>query len=193
MVKRRSQGLIEIVFTFPLVLFCLFGILEYGLYYRSVCVVQDMANEAAIVACRTNVVDTQVSTDITDTDPVTGYNAAVLAARDTVWRRLPQLELSHTIASAHSPDYDIGWGARPYSMYEVFSPLYRPGDTIPIVVLSVDYRNVPVEGVIVQVSFQYRTLLMGVSLPLLGSKPIVLIPKIVPISSTQVRQYPGYF
>lgn len=193
--KKNAQYLIEFVFVFPLMILSLFAILEYGVYYRNVNLVQDIANEAAVVAATAHITDTQTSTNIGNTDPVTGCNAGVLEAMNSLSGRTRQLGIASTNWGDSGNYSSGGWGFPPYSIFELQSSDTTSVDGIatPTVTIFIDYRDPKAEGVTVQISFIHQTLLFGLSIPVFGSKePITIIPRTVSIRSTEVKQYPGY-
>ena len=186
--KRTAQNLVEFVFIFPLLIIILFGILEFGIYFRNANVVEDIAKEASSSASRKLVLDTMTSSTITDTSS-TGFNKAVKAAIDVVNKRRKQLGLI-TLGFAYT---NLG-GTRPYAVYQINSTQTRMigGVATPLVTLIVDYSAPTEKGVIVQLVYQYRTLLLGAAFPVLGGAPIVIIPRDMPISSSKIRQYVTY-
>jgi len=189
--KRPAQNLIEFVFIIPLLIVILFGILEFAMFYRNVNVVEDIATEAAVAASRKLVLDTMTSNNIADTSN-TGFNKAAKAASDVVMKRKGSLSIP-TLTLAYN-DLGTGFGARPYALYEIVSTETRliDGVATPILTLVVDYRSPTEDGIMVQLIYQYQTLLFGFQLPVFGSEPIVLIPRDIPISSTRIKQYVLY-
>ncbi|HBG49378.1 MAG TPA: hypothetical protein DDW90_07745 [Cyanobacteria bacterium UBA9971] len=186
--KRPAQNLIEFVFIIPLLIVILFGILEFAIFYRNVSVVEDIATEAAVAASRKLVLDTMTSNNIADTSNA-GFNKAAKAARDVVMMKRGKLGLSNLTLAYN--DLGAGFGARPYALYEIVSTQTRLVDGVatPIITLVVDYRAPNEDGMMVQLTYQYQTLLLGIQLPVFGSTPVVLIPRDIPISSTRIKQY----
>ena len=186
--KRTAQNLVEFVFIFPLLIIILFGILEFGIYFRNANVVEDIAKEASSSASRKLVLDTMTSNTITDTSS-TGFNKAVKAAIDIVAKRKKQLGLTALTFTYN----DLG-GTRPYTVYQINSTQTRMigGVVTPLVTLIVDYSSPTEKGVTVQFIYQYRTLLLGAELPVFGGTPVVIIPRDMTISSTKIRQYITY-
>jgi len=186
--KRPSQSLIEIVFILPLIIIILFGIVEYAMFFRNVSVVEDIATEAAVAASRKIVSSTMTSS----TYGGSPFNTAVKAAGDAVVNKkaaigMPSLTLGYT-------DLGATFGNRPHSLYQLDSTEMRTidGTPTPIVTVLVDYRNPDQEGVTVQVLYQYRTLLVGAQLPVLGGPPIIIIPRDIPISSSKIQEFINY-
>ena len=189
--KKTAQNLVEFVFVIPLLIIILFGILEFAMFYRNVNVVQDIATEAAVTASRRLVLDTMTSNNIADLTN-TGFNKAAKAARDVVYNRRRALGIEN-LTFVYT-DLGTTFGSRPYALYQIDSTQTRSinGVVTPILTLMVDYRTPMEDGIMVQVIYQYRTLLVGAELPVLGGPPFVIIPRDVPISSTMVKQYLMY-
>lgn len=190
--RKPAQNLIEFVFVIGLLIVILLGILEFALFYRNVNVVEDIANEAAVTAARRFVIDSGAnkmdSNDITNAK----FNSAAAAAIDVVRKRrgslgIPTLTFSYT-------DLGSAYGARPYALYQIDSTQTRTinGVATPLVTIFIDYRTPSTDGVMVQVVYQYRTLMAGAQLPVLGGAPIVIIPRDIPISSTRAKEYINY-
>ena len=189
--KRKSQNLVEFVFILSLLLVILFGILEFGMYYRNVNVVEDIATEIAVTGSKRLIFSTMTSVDITNTTNA-GFNSAAKAAIDVVTRRrgalaIPTLTFNYTNKTGP-------WGTRPYAFYQLDSTQTRNinGVNTPIVTILFDYRNVNKNGLSVQLIYQYRTLLVGAQFPNADGSPIVIIPRDIPIRSTMVKQYLMY-
>jgi len=186
--KKPAQNLIEFVFIIPLLIVILFGILEFAIFYRNVSVVEDIATEAAVAASRRFVLDTMTSNNIADTSN-TGFNKATKAAIDVVTKRSGSFGIP--VGTFVYNDLGVGFGTRPYALYEIVSTQTRAVDGVstPILTLVVDYRSPGEDGIMVQLTYQYQTLLLGIQLPVFGSTPVVLIPRDIPISSTRIKQY----
>jgi len=186
--KRTAQNLIEFVFVFPLLIIILFGILEFGVFYRNAHVIEDIATEAAVSASRKLVYSTMTSDDITNAN----FNIAAKAAKDVVMKRRGVFAPSD-LTFAYI-DTGTQFGTRPYALYRIDSNETRMIDGIltPIVSIVIDYRNPEEDGITVQLIYQYRTMLVGASFPVLGGAPIVIIPRDITISSAKIKQYITY-
>ena len=191
--KRTAQNLIEFVFIIPLLILILFGIVEFGIFYRTVSVVEDIAKDAAVTASRRFVLDTMASNDITDITNA-GFNKAVKAAMDVVNKRKSALGVTNLTFVYTDLGADSAMGVEPYALYQIDSVETRTieGVVTPLVTLVVDYRNPPENGITVQLVYQYRTLLVGAQLPVLGGPPVVIIPRDIPVSSTRIKQAVTY-
>ncbi len=180
---KKGQNLIEIVLIAPLLLVLLFGILEYALFQRNINVVQDIALDAAVVASRHF-----VDSDITPDDPLT-ENPAVEAALNRVLERIGALGQKDIVFEYNNPGDEFG--QRPFALYEFKSinTVEYDGEQQPTMIFFVDYRDPINKGVSTQLVYHYSLVLFGISIPLPGGRQITIIPRNVPISSTQTKQY----
>jgi Flp pilus assembly protein TadG len=198
--KKQAQTLVEVVFILPILLIVLFGVLEYGVYYRNLNLVQDIANESAVIVAKTTVLNTMTATNLADTSS-SGMNAAVLAVISSITKRRGQLGLkSLTFNYANQPyannptssyNNNAGqWGSCPNTIYQLDSVQTRTinGTSKPIVSIIIDYRSPDTDGISVQVMYWHRTLLLGAKWPVLGGPPIVILPRDIQIFSTNVKQ-----
>lgn len=193
--KKTAQNLVEFVLVFPLLIILLLGILEFGLFFRNVSVVQDIAEEAAVAASRKIVTDTmacQSSTYVSSCGNLSTFNSAILAATNVVLKRKGSLGIN-TLSFTYN-DLGSTFGNEPYTIYQMDSLENRiiNGVVTPILSLIVDYRNPIQNGISLQLVYQYRTLLIGASFPVMGGTPIVIIPRDMAIRSTNVKQYIMY-
>ena len=177
---KKGQNLIEFVIVTPLLVVILFGIIELSMFWKTTQNVQEIALEAAEGAAAQFVND--------NSNP----NPAVTKAVDIVTKRLKSLGLSD-VTLADNPQGD-SFGVRPYAMYEYKSNQTRNVDSIdtPIVTFTVDYRDPYTNGVITQLAYQYRTILLGAEFTIPGGRKITLIPRDMEISSTKIQQYINY-
>jgi hypothetical protein len=85
-------------------------------------------------------------------------------------------------------------GTEPFALYEYKSTQTR--NTVegvkPIMTVIIDFRDVSKDGIILQLSYQYKTILVGASLPVPGNKPIAIIPSDIKITSKKIQQYNSY-
>lgn len=177
---KKGQNLIEFVIVTPLLVVILFGIIELSMFWKTTQNVQEVALEAAEGAA------TQFVNDNSDPNP------AVTKAVDIVTKRIKSLGLSD-ITLTDNPQGNT-FGVRPYALYEYTSNQVRKVDLvdIPIVTFTIDYRDPYTNGVITQLTYQYRTILLGAEFTIPGGRKITLIPRDMEISSTKVQQYINY-
>lgn len=191
--KRKAQNAVEFVLVFPFLFVILFGIVEYAVYYRTANVVENIATEASVAASRQLVLNAMTCSNNNYTTCGAGtFNAAVSAATTVVKNRSGSL--GYPSLTYRYQDLGATFGAEPYAVYQMYSQQSRQVGSVtkPLVILLVDYRNPISEGVKVQVIHQYRTILMGFSIPVFGAAPIVIIPRDVTMSSSRIVQYINY-
>ena len=185
---KKSQNLIEVILIIPLLLIILFGIIEYSVFQKTVSTVQDIAEDAAIAASKYYV------------DPTSGpfagvytttENPAVNAALNKVRIRTHVLGLNFNNYAYN--DLGSAFGKRPFALYEfdATDTITYKGNSVPILIFTVDYRDPMYEGVSTQLIYYYHLMLMGLKLGVPG-REITIIPDIIQISSIQTREYVNY-
>jgi len=186
--KRKAQYSVEFVLIFPLLILLLFGTIEFGLYYRNVYIVQDIAEEAATTASREIVNDSMFDNTMISAS----FNAAAASAAQVVINRSTSLSIPGLILDYN--DLGTTYGNRPYALYEFNSTATRNIDGVntPIIQLLVDYRDPSQDGVALQVVYQYRPIFGGVAIPLFNGGNVVILPQHIPISSTRIQAYSTY-
>jgi len=190
--SRKGQNLIEVVLIMPLLIVLLLGILEYALFQRNVAAVQDIATEAAVAASK-HYVDPE-------SGPfggayVAGENTAVDAALAHIKKRGNSI-IGRSITLNYN-DLGSAFGTRPNALYEFISSetTNYNGATVPVVRVTVDYRDPMRNGVSTQFIYHYNLVLFGMRFVIPGvngGRAITLIPPNVQISSTQTCQYVHY-
>lgn len=178
--KKHGQSLIEFIVVAPLLVLILFGITELILFWRTAQTVQEIALESAAGASQQYVA----------LDSAT--NSAVDKAVLVVENRLKSLGLDGITLT----EKDLGstYGTKPFALYQYNSSQTRTTDNgvFPIITLTVDYRDPAKNGIVTQLIYQYRTLLLGAEFELPGGRKVVIIPKDIEISSTKIQQYNSY-
>ncbi len=193
MVKsRKGQNLVEVVLIMPLLIIILLGILEYALFQRNVAAVQDVATEAAVAASKHYV---DLGSGPFAGAYVVGENPAVDAALDVVKSRGNSITGRNITLSYN--DLGSAYGQRPLALYEFTSTQNTNynGSTVPVVTVTIDYRDPMRDGVSTQFIYHYNLVLFGMRFVIPGingGRAITLIPPDIQISSTQTRQYVHY-
>ena len=178
--KRRGQNLIEFIVVIPLLVLILFGIVELSMFWRTAQTAQSIALEAASAAAAQIVID--------GSNP----NPAVEKAVDVVDKRLGALGVENV--ALHLQDIGDEFGIRPYAFYVYQSEETRSTNNgvYPLIEFTIDYRDPFKSGIITQLTYQYRTILLGAEFTLPGGRKVVIIPKDIPVSSTKIQQYNSY-
>lgn len=191
--KKRAQYIIEFVFVFPILILALFAVIEYGLFYRDVHVIQDIAYEAATVAAKAQVFSTQTAISLNNVDPLTGCNAATIAVKNAIDKRTSQLDMVGNMGWGLLVYGNSGpetWGIEPYTVYEIQSDKLKSvnGVDTPVLKIILDYRNGADGDLTLQISYVHQTVFFGMSFPVVGGDPVVIIPNTFLINSTEVRK-----
>lgn len=171
--KVKGQGLIEFVIVIPVLILLILAIVELGLFWKNAQVVQQIALEAAVVAAHENV------------SPTASSNSAAAAAAKLVQNRVSSLGLKSLVLSR-----TVIAGTAPYAAYSYSGGTAPNGK--PLITLIVDYRSPIKRGIITQLIYNYRTLFIGIGFTIPGVKPVVIIPRDIPISSTKIQEYSMY-
>jgi hypothetical protein len=173
--KKRAQSLIEFVIIIPLLIVLIFGIIELGFFWRNVQVVQQIANEAAVIASGNYKLYTETTNSGAD-------KAAAFVQSRVGSLGIHGLTLSKTIIADSA--------SQPFSAYQYAGGVAPGGGAL--ITLVVDCRKPDERGIVTQLTYRYRTLLVGVGFQIPGGRKIVLIPRDIPISSTKIQQYNIY-
>ena len=177
----RAQNLIEFVVVIPILILILFGIIELALFWKTINNVQEIALEAAAGAAAQYVPDDAAS------------NAGADKAINIVQNRVKSLEIEKITFTEQATD--PMYGTKPFTLYEydsVSKATLADGSQVPLIKLIVDYRDPYKNGVITQLIYQYRTVLLGMEFSMPGGSKVVIIPRDIEVSSTKIQQYKNY-
>ena len=186
--KKKAQSIVEFVLVFPLMIILIYGVIEFGLYYRMTYVVQDIAEEAAAASSRELVSDSMTDNIMTSAN----FNQAAARAAYAVKKSGGVLAVANL--TLNYTDMGATYGSRPYALYEFNSTATRTinGVSTPIVKLYFDYRHPFDNGIAVQLIYQYKTFFGGLSLPLPNGESISILPQNIAVISTRVQSYSTY-
>lgn len=177
--KKRGQSLVEFAAIIPIFVFVLLGIIEFSLYWKSYNVVQDIVFNASAQMASTYVSENSTANPAVD--------KALLVIND----RSTSLGEAITLVDKSLP---AEISARPFSVYKYESS--QTTDTVsgvkPILTVIIDYSNPSKDGIVLQLRYQYKTILLGTELPLPGGNSVVIIPKSVEIVNNKTQQYHTY-
>ncbi|MDD3014255.1 MAG: TadE/TadG family type IV pilus assembly protein [Candidatus Gastranaerophilales bacterium] len=175
--RKSGQNLVEFAAIIPLLVFLIFSIIEFSMYWTTVNAVQGMAQTAS-----TKMASVYVSEAST-------ANPAVVQALSSIIENSNFLgeELIFT-------DISTDTSTRPFAVYQYQSVELRNTDAgeKPVMKVTIDYRDPYKDGITLQLSYRYRTILLGASLPLPGTDPLVIIPSGFEIISKRNQQYRSY-
>lgn len=176
--RQKAQNLIEFVLVFPMLIFLILGIFEVALYWQNINAVYALNDEINA-----------------NTALVTFNNLAVGAECPAATKALAELELKDAMISMNNPTYTkeivTGTGNEPFAFYKYTSTNQVAGK--PQATLLVDCRNPFENGVMTQIEFYHKTLIMKASIPRFDSPdPIIIIPDNVFITSPKLNTIRHY-
>jgi len=178
---KKSQNLIEFVFIMPILIFITLSIFEVALYWQDVNSIYSL-NEA--INANAALEDTKNMSMGTPCTAAT-KSLAILEARDSS-------------ISMNNPTYTkmIIDGTEPFALYEYDGGNQiadNLGESKPQITLWVDCRSPFEEGIITQLEFYHKTMVMKASIPRFDGKPaIVIIPDNIFISSPKLNTVRHY-
>ncbi|MEI7473630.1 MAG: TadE/TadG family type IV pilus assembly protein [bacterium] len=201
--NRKAQNLIEFIIVIPILIILIFGIMEIAVFWRTANSVQQIALTVAESAASAYVSPdayqsddpTTVGVDETKTPSVciantitddATTNMAVCRALERLQEKLPSLGFSNVKFT--SVNMGNSYGSEPFMFYEyqnVATGKLKAGD----IKIDIDYRDPYKNGVIVQLNYNYTTILLGCEFTLPGGNKITIIPRNMEISSTKIQQY----
>jgi len=175
--KKRGQNLVEFAAIIPLLVFLIFSIIEFSMYWATVNAVQGIALN-------------------TSTKMASVYVSETSGSNDAVDKALSLIKTNSKFLGEEVTFNDISTDitTRPFAVYKYESSQTRNTDagSKPVMTVTIDYRDPYKEGITLQLTYQYRTILLGVKLPIPGKNPIAIIPKDIKITSTKTQQYNSY-
>lgn len=182
--KRLAQNLIEFVFIAVIIIFLTLGIFEVSLFWQEVNAIYSLNEEIA------------ANVALVDTSPLTMHTICPAATR-----AVEILKLKDAIVTSHNdpPDYtedtDGEDGEDPFKLYKYVSTntVTYEGNQEPQVTMWVDCRNPYEDGIITQLEFYHKLVVMGASIPSFTSpEPIEIIPNSIFIASPKVNTVRHY-
>lgn len=190
--KRRAQNLIEFVVIIPILILLIFGIMEIAVFWRTANSVQQIALTVAESAASAyfntdnfdksgaSCVDSSITADGTS-------NPAICKALKVLQERLPELGFKDVKFS--KVNLGSAYGSEPFTFYEYQNSEATGNLKVGDIKIDIDYRDPYKNGVIVQMNYNYTTILLGAVFTLPGGSEIVIIPKNIEVSSTKIQQY----
>lgn len=182
--KTKGQNLVEFVFVFPILIFLTLGIFEVALFWQDLNSIYALNSEinANVALLDTN--NMQLGTRCS-------------AATDA----FAILEKKDSMISLNNPGYNDGAaindssliddGKEPFALYKYKSNNLVAGK--PQITLWVDCRNPFENGVMTQIEFYHKTMIMKASIPRFDKPdPIVIIPDNVFIASPKLNTIRHY-
>ncbi len=172
---RFAQNLIEFVFVFPLLLFITLVIFEVAFFWQEVNAIYNLNAEINANVALKDYGGMQMGTTCT-------------AAENA----LQILELRDSMISLSDPTYQktVIDGSEPFALYkyETINKITSNGETKPQVALWVDCRSPFEEGIVTQIEFYHKTMIMKASIPRFDKpEAIEIIPENIFIASPKLN------
>lgn len=180
-----AQNLIEFIFVFPILLLVTLVILEVALFWQDVNAIYNLnaeinANMALLDYTGKTLGNVCPAAD--ETDPKSAIS--ILKNKDSI------ISLSETTYVHDTAKED---GQEPFRLYKFNSTTGVDGQTKPQITLWVDCRNPFEDGIITQIEFYHKTMIMKASIPRFDKpEPIVIIPDTIFIASPKLNTIRHY-
>lgn len=177
-INKKAQNLIEFAFVLPIIIFITLCIFEVALFWQEVNAIYSLNTEINASAGLQDAVELNLG----DECPAAQRALTVLESKDNA------IGLSDVNYSKIIQD-----GSEPFALYRYVSinKIVSTGD--PQVTLWVDCRNPFENGIITQIEFYHKTLVMKASIPRFDKpEPIVIIPDKIFIASPKLNTIKHY-
>lgn|GEM_PF-2580985 len=177
--KNRGQSLIEFAVVVPLLIALIFCIIEFSMYWRAVNTVQEIAQNASTKMSSIFVPENSTSNPAVD--------KAVLLIADESGNLGENINFEDKSTPSEL-------ASRPFAVYTYESQEKRntAKGIKPVMTVTINYKNPSKNGIIMQLSYQYRTILVGAEIPLIGNKSVIIIPRDIEIVSKKTQQCSNY-
>ncbi len=165
--KKAGQNVVEAVFIIPILVIFTLAIFELALYWQDVNAVYALNNEISANAALI---------DLSNLSPGTTVCPAVDVAQNILEKKDSSITLNNPTYT-HSVEVIEGQaqGFEPFALYKITSNTQVDGK--PQITAWVDCRNPFEKGIITQIEFFHKTVIMKASIPRLDKpEPIVIIP-----------------
>lgn len=177
--NHKGQSLVEFVTVIPIIVFILMAIVEFSLYWKSLNQVQDIVFNAT---------NQMASVYVSENSTV---NPAVASALSVINNMTPILGEPITLVDKSTTAEK---SKRPFAVYiyQSSQTTSTTSGTKPTMVVTIDFSDPLQNGIILQITYQYKTILLGTEFPLPGGKSVIIIPKTVEIINNKTQQYNTY-
>lgn len=178
--SHTAQNLIEFIFVLPILLFLTLVIFEVALFWQDVNSIYNLNAE----------INANVAT-------ASDYRNMALGSTCSAATKAKEiLEAKDSMISLNDPTYTMSTldGKEPFALYQYSTgTLNISGETKPQIALWVDCRNPFEDGIITQIEFYHKTLIMKASIPRMdGGDPIVVLPDNIFIASPKLNTIRHY-
>lgn len=178
-IKKSAQNLIEFIFVLPILIFLTLVIFETALFWQDVNSIYNL--------------NTEINANVALIEP------SGMALGDTcsaATKALDVLQAKDSMISLNNPTYNktVLDGQEPFALYKyIANSVTVGGVTKPQISLWVDCRNPFENGVITQLEFYHKTLIIRATIPdFSGGAGIVIIPENIFIASPKLKTIRHY-
>lgn len=176
-----AQNLVEFVFVFPMLIFLTIVIFEVALFWQEMNAIYNLNAEInANVALRDDKETTLKSGDVCP---------ASAKAIDILLKKSPMISLTNPAFTT-----DVLDGTEPFALYKYSANNVTVGGvTKPQITMWVDCRNPFENGVMTQLEFYHKTLIINASIPRFDGKPAIeIIPQYIFLASPKLNTLRHY-
>jgi len=177
--RKPAQNLIEFIFVFPILIFLTLIIFETALFWQDVNSIYNL--------------NAEINANVALIEP-SGMMLGDTCAAAT--KALAILETKDSMISLNNPVYSktILDGNEPFSLYKYYANTITVGGEIkPQIILWVDCRNPFEKGIITQLEFYHKTLIIKATIPnFSGGEGIVVIPENIFVASPKLNTIKHY-
>lgn len=175
----HAQNLIEFVFVFPILIFLTVVIFEVALFWQEVNAIYNLNAEInANVALQD-----ESGLTLGDVCP------AATKALDILEKRSPMISLTNQVYTKTIMD-----GSEPFALYKYWANNITVGGVSkPQITMWVDCRNPFEDGIMTQLEFYHKTMIMKASIPRFDEGPAIeVIPENIFIASPKLNTLRHY-
>jgi len=173
--KKPAQNIVEFIFIMPVLVIFTLAIFELALYWQDVNAVYSLNNEINANVALVDLKDFNMG----DVCPAVSVAQSILEQKDS------SITLNNPVYNVLPSQSGIFPDAEPFALYKIESNTQVNGN--PQVSVWVDCRRPFENGIVTQVEFYHKTVVMKASIPRFDKpEPIVIIPDNIFISSPKL-------
>lgn len=186
---KQAQNLIEFIFVFPMLLFMTLVIFEVAFFWQEANAIYNLNEEINANIATLDYSNMNMGTRCLAADKDNPKSAISIFKKRDSMISLTSSTYNESL-DMNNPDLVVD-GREPFSLYKFTSDNKINGN--PQITLWVDCRNPFENGIMTQIEFYHKTLIMKATIPRFDkSEGIVIIPDNIFISSPQLRTIRHY-
>lgn len=177
--KKSAQNIVEAIFIIPVLIIFTLAIFELALYWQDVNAVYSLNNEINANVALSDIKQLTLNTATPVICPAVPIAKTILEQKDS------SITLNNPVYSISLQQTGLLPDLEPFALYKITSANQVDGK--PQVSVWVDCRSPFENGIITQVEFYHKTVVMKASIPRFDKpEPIVIIPDNIFISSPKL-------